>query len=355
MTDANRRKIGLLAFTVAAAVGSACVLLLVFSKSFAESLNLFFIAPIANGYYLGNLAASMVPLIVAALGVSFAFESHNFNLGGEGQIYAGALAATLVALAMPDSAPLAVQLAACAAAAALGGAIGAVSGTLKQRLGVDELISSFLLSSLVALIVDYLVTGPFQDPSSNFQTTRAIAPAAAFVKIFPPSSLSAGIFAALAAAIAGKAVMSRTRFGFELRLCGASREFARYSGIDSGAYTALSMALSGALHGLAGALMVFGSYGKVMKGFSSGAGWSAIAVSLIAKNDPLAIVPAAAFYAYLDSGAKSVMLGSDVSSEIVAIVQAVIFLLVTATRLPFERALDRRVRGAKGAGNKGAA
>ncbi len=141
--------------------------------------------------------------------------------------------------------------------------------------------------------------------------------------------------------------MDRTRFGFELKLCGANREFAHCAGIDSGSYTLVPMALSGALHGLAGSLMIFGSYYKVMRGFSSGIGWSAIAVSLIAKNNPLALIPAAAFYAYLDSGAKSVMIGSDVSSEIVAIVQAVIFLLITASRLPFVKAFAPKKGGAE--------
>lgn len=324
-----------LLFTIAAALAAACLLLFFLSESFAESLSLFFVAPLTNRYYLGNLAASMVPLIVAGLGVAFAFESHNFNLGGEGQLYAGALAATITALGAPESPVFMVQFLSCAAAAAAGGLIGALSGSLKRRLGVDELISSFLVSSIVVLIVDFLVTGPFQDPASNFQTTRAIPPAAAFAKLLPPSSLSIGIFVALLASLVGKAVMDKTRFGFELKLCGANREFSRYAGIDSGNYTVLSMALSGALHGLAGALMIFGSYGKAMRGFSAGVGWSAIAVSLIARNDPLALIPAAAFYAYLESGSKSVMMGSDVSSEIVAVVQAVIFLLVTASRLPF--------------------
>ncbi|HWR10295.1 MAG TPA: ABC transporter permease [Rectinemataceae bacterium] len=335
MSESGRKRGGVILFTILAALSSACLLLFLFSDSFADSLSLFFIAPLANRYYLGNLIAAMVPLIVAGLGIAFAFESRNFNLGGEGQIYSGALAATLIALSFPESPALGVQLLSCAAAGAAGGLIGGLSGTLKRRLGVDELISSFLISSLVVLLVDFLITGPLQDPASNFQTTRAVAPALVFAKIFLPSSLSTGLIVALFASLAGKAVMDRTRFGFELKLCGSSREFARYAGIDSGIYTLLPMVLSGALHGLAGALMVFGSYHKVMRGFSSGIGWSAIAVSLIARNNPLALIPAAAFYAYLDSGAKSVMLGSEVSSEIVAIVQAVIFLLITATALPF--------------------
>ncbi|MDX9827502.1 MAG: ABC transporter permease [Spirochaetia bacterium] len=335
----HKRKVGdrgrPVLFTILAALFSSCLLLLFFSDSFFDSFVLFFVNPLTNRYYLGNMIAFMVPLIVAGLGISFAFESHNFNLGGEGQIYAGSLAAVLVAIALKEKPAIVIWVFSFAAAAAAGGLIGALSGFLKRRLAVDELISSFLVSSIVVLVVDFCITGPFQDPSSNFQATRAIPPAATLPKLLPPSSLSAGIFAAVLALLIGKFVLARTRFGFELRLCGANKDFARYAGIDDGVYALVPMLLSGALHGIAGALMIFGSYGRLMRGFSTGVGWSAIAVALIARNNPLALLPAAAFYAYLDSGAKSVMMGSGASTEIVGIIQAVIFLFITATRLPF--------------------
>jgi len=216
---------------------------------------------------------------------------------------------------------------------------------LKRRLGVDELISSFLVSAIVVLIVDYLVAGPFQDPASNFQSTGTLPARLAFAKILPPSALSTGLFVALAVVIAGKLLLDRTRFGFELKLCGINREFAKYSGIDAGFYTVLPMTISGALHGLAGALMIFGSYRATIRGFSAGAGWNAIAVSLIAKNNPLALIPSSLFYAYLEAGSKSVLLGSSVTAEIAAIVQSVLFLLITAGRLPFSRRAKRQGGG----------
>jgi simple sugar transport system permease protein len=230
---------------------------------------------------------------------------------------------------------------------ATGGLMGAVSGTLKRRLGVDELISSFLLSSGLVFVGDFLVTGPLQDPSSNFQTTRAIPEAARLAKILPPSSLSSSAFIALAAILLVAFLLDRSRLGFELRLTGRNPEFARYVGIDTGAYATAPMAASGALYGLAGALMVLGSYYKAMKGFSAGIGWSGIAVALLAGNRPLAVIPAALFFAYLDSGAKAVMVGADVTSEIVDIVQSVVFFLVTAKALE-SLFLRKKPRGAEG-------
>jgi len=216
------------------------------------------------------------------------------------------------------------------AAATAGALIGSFSGILKRALDVDELISSFLVSAIVILFIDYLITGPLQDGSSNFQTTLAIAPAFRFPRILPPSSLSTGIFMGLAVSLLAKLAFDRTRFGYELRVYGQGGEFARYCGIDTGLYTLLPMGLSGALHGLAGAAMIMGSYYKAMRGFSAGVGWSAISVALIARNNPLAVIPSAIFLAYLEAGAKGVMIGSNVSSEIVSVVQAVIFFLITA-------------------------
>jgi len=330
----NTDRLKILAFTLGSAALASCLLLLASAPDFAAALGQFFIAPIANSYYFGNLLAGMGPLIMAGLGVAVAFASRNFNLGGEGQVYSGGLAAALIPLAFGGSSPW-VAVLAFAGAALTGGLLGASSGFLKRRLGIDELISSFLVSAVAVLSVDYLIAGPFRDGTSNFQATTPIASGLAFAKLFPPSSLNGGIFIALAAAGLGKFLFDKTRFGFELKLCGANREFAAYSGIDSGFYTTAPMALSGALHGLAGALLVFGSYGAAMKGFSAGTGWNAIAVALLARNDPAALIPAAFFYSYLQAGAQSVQMGSNISSEIMAVIQAVILLFVTAGALPF--------------------
>jgi simple sugar transport system permease protein len=330
-------RVGALAITLACAFATAVALLAAFSSSFWDALSLFFLGPFENSYYFGNMLNASIPLILAGLGASVAFGSRNFNLGGEGQIYSGAIAAAATCLALPDGlatgAPLLGMAVAAVAGAVAGAFLGALSGALKRSLGVDELISSFLASAAVVYLGDFLITGPLQDPASNFQATRAIPEALRLARMYPPSSLSAGCFLALAAALCMHFVMRRTRFGFELGLCGKNREFARYVGVDAGAYDLWPMALSGALHGLAGAAMILGTYYKAMKGFSSGIGWSAIAVALIAGDAPLAVVPAGLFFAYLEAGAKAVMVGADVSSEIVAVIQSVIFFLVTARAL----------------------
>ncbi len=338
------------AIMLACALAAALLLLALFSSSFWDAAELFFAGPFVNAYYFGNLLNSAIALVLCGLGAAISFASRNFNLGGEGQIYIGAIVTAATCLAFPEGGGL-VPLAAAAAGSLAGALLGALSGALKRALGVDELISSFLVSAAVVYLGDFLIAGPLRDGASNLQTTPAIPTAYRLSAIFPPSSLSTGCIVGLAAVLVLHFVVRRTRFGYELRIFGLNRDFARCVGIDAGAYAVAPMAISGALHGLAGAMMILGTYHRAMKGFSAGIGWSGMAVALVAGNAPLAVLPAALLFAYLEAGGKAVMIGADVGSEIVAVVQSVVFFLVTARALldPFA---SRRRRGAPAAAGR---
>jgi simple sugar transport system permease protein len=122
----------------------------------------------------------------------------------------------------------------------------------------------------------------------------------------------------------------RSKDGYELRLFGINEQFAKYGGISTGKNQILPMFWSGALYGLGGGLAIYGTYYACIKGFSEGMGWNGLAVALIAKSKPVAVIPAAIFFAYIESGAKNAMLHSDVTHEISMIVQSVVFFLVTS-------------------------
>lgn len=312
-----------------------CAVLALFSADFWGALAQFFIAPFSSRYFLGNLLADAVPLIISGLGVLIAFRSKNFNLGGEGQIYGGALAAGALALNLdPNMSPLALWLMVAITGALTGAIVAAISGALKAYRNVSEMISSFLISAIVVNVSDFFITGPLQDPSSNFQTTRQIASRLLLPNILAPSKLDVSIFLALALVLGFAVMTTRTRIGFELKVCGENDEFARYCGIPVGRYKVATMAISGALYGLAGALLVIGPQARVMRGFSSGLGWSAISVALLAQGSELGIVPAALFVAFLGAGSNQVMIGSGVPSEIISILQAVALFFITVQTLP---------------------
>ncbi len=327
---------------VAFVVVVGCMFLL--SRQPLKAIYAFFVGPFTNGYALGNMLNTAVPLVFTGLGISLAFKSSVFNLGGEGQVYAGGLAATAVCLAFPDGNGYLVGLLAVAASIGTSGILAGLSGLFRMRWDADEMISSFLISAAVIMVVNYFITGPLDDPANNLLATLAIGKQYMLPRIFPPSRLSTSAFVALATAVLGWLFLTRSHAGYEMRMCGLNREFARYGGINVSAYLVLPMVLSGGLHGMAGGLAILGTYGASIKGFATGMGWNGIAVALIARNNPLGVIPAALLFAYLDAGARSATLASDVTYEIVAVVQSVIFYLVTAEAL---WALGRRRAAAR--------
>lgn len=328
-TDLFAGAVGL-GLTLGTALAVAVALILLLSRAPLATIYHFFVGPFANRYSFGNMLNAAVPLVFTGLGMCLAFRSSVFNLGGEGQLYAGALAATVVMLALPSARGWLGGPAAAAAAMLTGGLLASLSGLCKARWGTDELISSFLVSAAVVYVVNYVITGPLDDPANNLLATYAVGEQYWLRGLFPPSRLNASAFVALAASLAAQFLLYRTHAGYQMRMCGLNREFSRYGGINVSAYVVLPMLLSGALHGVAGCLSVMGTHHAALKEFSAGMGWNGIAVALIARSHPLAVLPAAVFFAYLDAGAKAAMLHSDVTFEIAAVVQSVIFYLVTA-------------------------
>ncbi|MDR0400274.1 MAG: ABC transporter permease [Treponema sp.] len=312
--------------------GVLIILALFMSKTPGKTLSYFFFGPLRNLYYFGNMLNSAIPLIFGGLGFAVGMQANCFNLGGEGQIYVGAFVTTLAALVL---APLGIlgALVALAAGAAAAGLAAGLSGFLKIRWHTSELISTFLLSNALILTTNYFITGPFLDPGTNLQSTRKIPESFRLPLILPPSNLSAALFFAVLAVVLVQLFLYRSSKGYELRMSGLNQVFARYGGINTSRSVLLAMFLSGLLYGLGGGIAIYGTYYSTMKEFSSGMGWNGLAVALIARNRPRAVIPAAIFFAWIGSGARLAMQFSDVTVEIASIVQSVVFFLVTSVVL----------------------
>ncbi len=335
--------LGLL-LTLGIAFAVVVLLILLLSDEPGTALLAFFLGPFTNSYFFATMLNAAVPLVFTGLGMALAFQGSVFNLGGEGQVYSGGLIATVICLALPAAPGIAGGVLALAGAVAAGAALAGLSGLFRMKYGTDELITSFLISAAVILAVHYVITGPLDDPVSNLLATRAVGVQYRLKGIFPPSRLNASALFALVASGLVAFLLYATRSGYELRMCGLNREFARYGGIDVRFYLVLPMLLSGALHGLAGGLSILGTYQRCIKGFSAGMGWNGIAVALIARNHPLGVLPAALFFAYLEAGARAAMLQADVTFELAAIAQSVIFYLITAQSLTRYLSLGGRQR-----------
>jgi ABC-type uncharacterized transport system permease subunit len=337
---ARRRKLGDmfvtaigLAITLGIAFAIAIILIYVLSSEPPNTIYYFFVGPFANRFYLGNMLNISIPLIFTGLGIAIAFKSSVFNLGGEGQVYAGALVTPVVCLMLPAFNGYLGGILALAAGIAAGAILAGLSGFFRMKWGTDELISSFLISVAVVMFVNYFITGPLDDPTNSLLATPKIAEQYHLLYIFKPSKLDISILFAVLAAALVYFMMYFTHWGYEMRMCGLNREFSRYGGINVNTYLVLPMVLSGAIHGLGGGLSIMGTHHMALKEFSFGMGWNGIAVALIARNHPLGVIPAAIFFAYLDAGAKAAMLHSDITFEIAAVIQSIIFYLVTAQAL----------------------
>jgi len=309
-------------------VGLACAL----SKTPARTLYFFFMGAFRNAYSFGNMLNSATPLILGGLGVSIAMQAGSLNLGGEGQLYSGAFVTAAAALPLAWMG-FAGGVIALLAGAFFAGSLAALSGLCKARWNTNELITSFLLSNAVILIVNYLITGPFHDTETSLQSTKKIAAGLRLPVILPPSSLNIALLIALAAAAGVHVFLKRTLLGYEFRMSGANEVFARYGGINTKFNTVLAMFLSGAFYGLAGGLCVLGTYHSAVKEFSAGLGWNGLAAALVAGFNPIGIVPAALFFAWISSGARIAMQNSDVTFEIASVVESVIFFLATSAVL----------------------
>jgi len=310
------------------------ILILLLSDSPARTFYFFFIGPFRNVYSFGNMLNAAIPLVLGALGITVAMKSGSLNLGGEGQIYLGAFVAAAIACSFSGNGIAQFGVIAGIFAAAAGvlcaGVVAAFSGFCKARWNTSELITTFLFSSAIIPIVNYLVTGPFMDPQTSLLSTRKIPENMRLPQLPGHPVLNTGIFIAIALVIIVHFFLERTKTGYEFRMAGYNELFARYGGINTKLNTVLAMAISGGFYGLAGSVAVMGTYHSVIKEFSAGLGWNGLAVALIACFNTAAVIPAALFFAWIGSGARIAMQNTGLTIETASIVQSVIFFLSTS-------------------------
>jgi len=318
------------AIAIGFAVALTVILILINSQNPGRTLWAFFAGPWSSPWFIGNTLDGISLLLTASLGALIAFRGGVFNLGGEGQIYLGGLAASMVLLTGQTLPATALLICAAFAAMLIGGFMGGISGLLKKSLGLNELISSFLFSSALIPLADYLITGPLRDSSGNLLALPAFPRALLLPRLLPPSNLSLSFVYALLLVFAGHVFINKTYRGYQVRISGAAPGFARYGGINPEKVWIPAMAASGALSALAGFFAVAGTYGRCHAGFSGGLGWSAIAVALIAGNRPLLLLPAALVYGWLKSGSDSAQLASGLNIETSFFLQAAVLLFATA-------------------------
>ncbi len=291
---------------------------------------------VGSTFSLTQTLVLATPLLLVGLGVVIAFRGGVLNIGGEGQITVGALAATAVALTL-NQWPAIALIPACIVAGALAGAVwGGIPGVLKARLGVNEILSTIMMNSIAQQFNLYLLTGPMLDPSEIAAGTSiaqsALLPKAAWLpRLVPQTLLSAGAILAVVLAVAVYIFMWRTTLGYRIRAVGLNPDASRYAGIRVSLYQALALILGGSFAGIAGAVQVMGVQRRMMDGLSGGYGFTGIVVALFGQLHPLGAIPASILFGGLLVGSNQMQRTTQVPSAIVNVLLGMIVLFVVSS------------------------
>lgn len=279
---------------------------------------------------VGNTLAKTVTLALTGLAMSLAAKAGVFNVGGEGQLYLGAMAAAVVGAQAKGPAWLVVALSLLAAMAA-GGLYALLPGWLKVRWKVDEVITTIMLNSVAIYFCSYLANGPLKTTERGIATgTDSIMKEAAFTPLIKLSNLTTGVFYAAVVALLVWYVMTRSSTGFEMKLTGENDRFAKYGGISTGKLMLWSMVFSGAICGLVGMLEVFGLHKRFLTTVSNEFYFDGMLVAMIMRYNPLGVILMSFFFAILSIGGKSMELTAGISSELILIVQSIIIFFMAA-------------------------
>jgi ABC-type uncharacterized transport system permease subunit len=290
-----------------------------------------------------------VPLTLAGLSVAVAFRTGLFNIGAQGQLLVGALAAGWTGSQFPDL-PGVILLPLTLVSGVVGGGLyGAIAGWLKATRGVNEVITTIMQNYTVIFVMHWLLQdGPMSAPNALGTPASSPIGAGAILPIIVPDSivhlsrLHAGVLLAIVAVVVFWFLLWRTSLGYELRAVGLGARAAAQAGIDPKRRMVMVMAIAGGFAGLAGMIQVSGLFHRVYDGFSSGFGFDAIAVALLGKNSPVGVTLAALLFAAFQRGGTLMQSNAGISSHLVEIVEAIVLFVIAAETIV--RAIAVRLR-----------
>jgi simple sugar transport system permease protein len=327
-----------MALAVLAAMAIASLLFASYGADPPQAYVALFHEPFGTLRGFGYALVRTAPLTLIALGTIVSWRSGFGYLGFEGCFVIGAAASSCFALATaPDARigplPAAVFFPSVVLVSFVSGAIWAgMVGVLRARFGGNEVLISLMMNYVAILIVEYLVSGPMRAPGSLPETDRL--PAATWLPfVLPGTRAHAGILLAIAATALVWMLLRKTALGYELVVTGLNPAAARYAGIDTGRRILLAAGMAGGLGALAGMVEVLGVQHRLMDGLSGGVGFVGIIVALLARLNPLAVIPTALLYGGMTVGADAMQRRANIPSSITFILQSLIVLLVLASSM----------------------
>ncbi len=287
---------------------------------------------------ISETLTAAAPLVLAGLGLALGFRTGLFNIGAEGQILMGGMAAVVFGFSFPGL-PFVLLMPLCLlAGAAMGALYASIAGYLRAATGAHEVISTIMLNLMSYRIVDYLLRQSWvQKEGRQDPVSKSVPEAAELPRLLewldPNLRVHAGVFLVLIAVAVVYWILFRTKIGFEFRASGENPDAARYAGMRSKLIIVAAMATAGALAGLAGANQVLGVLGRATPGFSAGIGFDAIAVALLGRSHPVGVLLAGLLFGALEAGGRQMQVDAGVSIDLIGIIQALIVVFIAAPLL----------------------
>jgi simple sugar transport system permease protein len=343
---------------VVAALSIGALMLLALGTNPFDGYRALFDGAFGGSDALADTAIKAMPLLLVGVGTCLAFRTGVINLGGEGQIIAGALTATIAALALPGLPPVLLVPLVIVAGAIGGGAWGAIAGVLKAYAGVSELLSTIMLNIVAGQLLSYFLQGPLMEGGAiKIQQTKRLSANADLPLLPGGTRLHLGVAIAITVAVGGYLLLFRTTTGVRLRAVGHNPHAARYAGMSVKASIVEALALSGACAGIAGAVLVFGSESHRLVGeggaaaFTQSAGFNGIVAALFGGLHPLFSIPASFLFGGMLTGGISLQREVQVPAALIVALNGVVVVFVVVS-LKYRERLSRRTvtRGMRGAG-----
>jgi len=311
---------------------SGMLIFAMLGKSPVTGFRIFFLNPLRDTYGVAELFLKATPLMLCAVGLSVGFRANVWNIGAEGQLLVGALAAGAVALHFPNSSSP-FLLPAMVAAGALGGMVwAAIPAWLRTRFNANEILTSLMLVYVAQLMLSWLVHGPWMDPEGfNFPQTKLFQPHALLPILVPGTRVNAALFLAVGALIAGWVFMNRSFMGYQMKVAGQAENAGRYAGFSARRAIWLGMLVGGGMAGIAGMSEVAGPVGQITEHISPGYGFAAMIVAFVGRLSPIGIFFSSLLLALLYMGGEQAQQYLALPSSISNVFQGMLLFFLLAS------------------------
>ena len=323
------------ALLAAAALFSLFLVLL--GKSPADFFALVAQGAFASWFSLQNTLQRAAPLLLTALCCAIPARLGLVVIGGEGALALGGLAAAAAGIAMAGASGSVVQLAMAATAIAVGGAWVGLIGALRHWRGINETISSLILSYIAIALMNHFVEGPLKDPASLNKPSTSAIPDAAMIGAIPGTDVHWGLVIGVVLCGVLWVLMSRTTFGFAARIVGGNLRAAQLQGLPVGRLILIACAIAGGAAGLAGMIEVAAVHGRANASLVVGYGYTGILVAFLARHNPLAIIPVAILFGGIVASGGLIQRRMGLPDATILVLQGFVFVAILVSETLYGR------------------